>query len=381
MASKLIPVSRPDLGEDELAAVREVFESRWLGMGAVTKKFEDAIGGFLGGEAPSQVVSVNTGTTALHLALDGIGIGQGDEVVLPSLTFAATVQAVTALGAVPVFCDVEEGTLNIDVADMDRCVTKKTKAIIPVHYRGLPCAMDEILDLAGRHGLRVVEDAAHAFGSSYRGKKIGSFGDLTCFSFDPIKNITCGEGGAIITRDAALAERLRCKRILGIDKDTWSRYRHERAWFYDVTEQGFRYHLSNINAAIGLVQLKKFSRMNDRKIAIAKRYDEAFKKIKGLGLLKTDYDGLALFTYIVRVLDNKRDALMAFLKERGVDSGIHYIPAHHFTYFKPFAKRPLPHTETLYQQILTLPLFAEMTDEEAGRLIEAVGQWTKHSSA
>jgi len=372
---KSIPVSRPQLGEEELAAVREVFESHWLGMGAKTKEFEDAISNFLGEKPSSQVIATNTGTTALHLALEALGIRQGDEVILPSLTFAATVQVVTALGATPVFCDAEEDTLNMDVADTARCVTARTKAIIPVHYRGQPCAMEKILDLAKKHHFRVVEDAAHAFGSIYAGKKIGSFGDVTCFSFDPIKNITCGEGGAVTTRDPALAERLRCKRILGIDKDTWSRYRNERSWFYDVTEQGFRYHLSNINAAIGLVQLKKFDAMNNRKIAIAKKYDQAFGKISGLRLLTTHYEGLALFTYIIRVLNNQRDALMGFLKERGVESGIHYIPAHHFSYFKPFANRSLPATEKLYAEILTLPLFPEMGEEEVGRVIKALEEW------
>jgi perosamine synthetase len=209
MTTPLIPVSRPDIGEEELQAVREVFTTRWLGMGAVTKKFEDAVANFLGGSPVSQVVAINTGTTALHLALDVAGIGRGDEVIVPSLTFAATIQVITALGAIPVFCDVEENTLNLDLTDAARCVSPKTKAIIPVHYRGVPCDMDGIAALAQRHHFRVIEDAAHAFGSSYKERRIGAFGDLTCFSFDPIKNITCGEGGAIITRDSKLAERLR----------------------------------------------------------------------------------------------------------------------------------------------------------------------------
>lgn len=194
---KTIPVSRPHLGEEELAAVREVFDSRWLGMGAKTKEFEDAVSAFLGGKPPSQVIATNTGTTALHMALDTLGIGPEDEVVVPSLTFVATIQAITALGARPVFCDVEENTLNMDIKNVAERITKKTKAIVPVHYRGQACDMEKILDLARQHRLHVAEDAAHAFGSDSGGKKIGSFGDLTCFSFDPIKNITCGEGGGL----------------------------------------------------------------------------------------------------------------------------------------------------------------------------------------
>ena len=375
----MIPVSRPHLGPEELAAVQKVFGSRWLGMGAVTKSFEDAVSDFLGGDPRSQVVAVNTGTAALHLALEATGLGPGDEVIVPSLTFAATIQTITALGVKPVFCDVEEDTLNLDLRDALKCQSSKTKAILPIHYRSHPCDMKKLMDLARDHRWRPVEDAAHAFGSSYQDRRIGAFGDLTCFSFDPIKNITCGEGGAITTRDAELAERLRRKRILGIDKDTWSRYRNERLWFYDVTEQGFRYHMSNINAAIGLVQLKKFSAMNMRKIEIAKRYAAAFGLLPKLRLLKTDYEHTALFTYILRVLKGEREALMPFLKQQGVDSGIHYIPAHHFTYFKRFATRPLPATERLYDEILTLPLFSEMTDAEVEKVIQAVRQWAGRS--
>jgi len=376
---KRIPVSQPSLGPEELNAVKKVLDSRWLGMGAVTKEFEDAIAEFLGGVSTNHIITVNTGTSALHLALDAAGISAGDEVIVPSLTFAATIQAITALGAVPVFCDVEGNTLNLDVIDAERCFTPKTKAILPVHYRGVPCDMDRILDFAQNRHMRVIEDAAHAFGSFYKDRRIGAFGDLTCFSFDPIKNITCGEGGAISTRDPELADRLRRKRSLGIDKDTWSRYRNERLWFYDVTEQGYRYHLSNINAAIGLVQLRKFDVMNQRKIVIAQRYDAAFKSTSAIKLLRTPYEGLAFFTYIVRVLNEERESLMKHLKESGVDSGIHYIPTHHFSFFKAFLKRPLPQTEMLYKQILTLPLFPEMTDDQTDHVINALTQWTSHS--
>jgi len=367
---EMIPVQRPSLGTEELKAVEAVFNTGWLGMGSVTKEFEDAIGAFLGAR---HVIATNTGTTALHLAFDTIGLGRGDEVIVPSLTYVATIQAITAIGATPVFCDVEEDSLNIDLSDAERKITSKTKAIVPVHYRGLPCDMDGVLTLAEQFGLRVVEDAAHAFGSYYKGKRVGSFGDLTCFSFDPVKIITCGEGGAITTQNDELIELMQRKRILGIDKDTWSRYHDKRSWFYDVTTQGYRYHMSNINAAIGLEQLKKYDVTNARKISIAKTYDHEFAGLKKFELLRTDYNGLSLFIYIIKVLEG-RERLMKFLEERGVSTGIHYIPSHIFGFYNKI-RVELPVTERLYGQILTLPLFPDMTDEQVERVISAVQEW------
>jgi dTDP-4-amino-4,6-dideoxygalactose transaminase len=364
----IIPVSRPSLGDEELASVKTVFDSCWLGLGAQVFEFEQGIQKFLGAK---HAVCTNTGTTALHLALDALGIGRGDEVIVPSFTFVATAQAITATGAKPVFCDIHADDLNMDVSDVKAKITKKTKAILPVHYRGIPCDMDEILELAERHELRVVEDAAHAFGSSYKKKKIGSFGDVACFSFDPIKNISCGEGGAVVFQDDALLERMQQKRILGIDKDTWSRYRNERSWFYDVVTSGYRYHMSNISAAIGLVQLKKFEPMNRRKIEVAKRYDAAFKDLEGVTLLKNNgYEDIGLFVYILKI-QHRRNELMDFLATRGVGSGIHYIPSHVFTFYKEKGIH-LPVTEQIYNEILTLPLFPDITDSQVNQVIDAV---------
>jgi len=365
-----IPVQRPSVGKEELAAVERVFQSGWLGMGSVVKEFEDAVADFLGAR---YVVATSTGTAALHLALDSIGLKPGDEVIVPSITYVATAQAVTATGAVPVFCDVEEDTLNIDLSDAESKITEKTRAIVPVHYRGMPCDMDGLFKLAHDYNLRVVEDAAHAFGSYYRGRRIGSFGDLTCFSFDPVKNVTCGEGGAIALSDAEFMGLLQRKRILGIDRDTWSRYHDKRSWVYDVTTQGYRYHMSNINAAIGLVQLKKYDRLNSRKISIAKVYDEEFAKLKKIELLRTDYDGLSLFIYVVKVREG-RDRLMRFLEGEGIGTGIHYIPCHLFSFYGR-NRAKLPVAEKIYEQILTLPLYPDMSDEDVERVISAVKKW------
>jgi perosamine synthetase len=367
---EMIPVQRPSIGKEELKAVEDVFNTGWLGMGSVTKEFEDEVGAFLGAR---HVIATNTGTTALHLAFDTIGLGPGDEVIVPSLTYVATIQAITETGATPVFCDIEEDTLNIDLSDAERKITSKTKAIVPVHYRGIPCDMDELLTIADRFGLRVVEDAAHAFGTYYKGKRIGSFGDLTCFSFDPIKIITCGEGGAITTQNDKLVELMQRKRILGIDKDTWSRYHDKRSWFYDVTTQGYRYHMSNINAAIGLEQLKKYDVTNNRKIAIAKTYDQEFAGLKKFKVLRTDYNGLSIFIYIIKVLED-RERLMKFLEARSISTGIHYIPSHIFSFYNKIEEE-LPVTEKVYEQILTLPLFPDMTDEQVEHVISTILDW------
>ncbi len=364
----LIPVSRPSLGDEELAEVKKVFDSGWLGLGAQVFEFEQTLKKCLNAK---HVVCTNTGTTAIHLALDALGIGKGDEVIVPSFTYVATIQAITATGATPVFCDIHADNLNMEVSDVAKKITKKTKVILPVHYRGFPCDMDTIQALAQKHNAFVVEDAAHAFGSSYNGKKIGSFGDITCFSFDPIKNITCGEGGAVVFQDDSLLETIQQKRILGIDKDTWSRYRNERSWFYDVVTQGYRYHMSNISAAVGLIQIKKFNRMNRRKIDVAKRYDAAFEDVNGITLLRNEeYKDIGLFVYILKV-KNGRNELMDYLAKNGVGSGIHYIPSHIFSFYKN-EEVHLPITEQIYGEILTLPLYPDITDAQVEHVIEAV---------
>ena len=370
---KLIPVSRPSVGDEEISEIRKVLKTGWLGLGAWVLKFENQIKEIIGAK---HVIAVNTGTTALHLALDACGIGRGDEVIVPSLTFVATVQAVAMTGAKPVFCDIEPDSLNMDIDDAARCMSKKTRAIIPVHYCGLPCNMERIMDFAKGSKLRIIEDAAHAFGSRYKGKMIGSFGDVTCFSFDPIKNITCGEGGAIATNDDPLAHLIYKKRILGIDKDTWSRYKHKRDWFYNVTELGFRYHMSNINAAIGLVQIKKLDEFMQKKRNIMKRYDAEFACLDGLELLRRDYENAAPFNYIIKVKNGQRDNLMQFLKERGIDSGVHYIPNHIQPVFKKF-KRRLPVTERVWKEILTLPLYYDMKDADTAFVIDSVKKFFK----
>lgn len=361
-----IHVSRPSIGHEELKEVEKVFATGWLGLGSTVFEFENRLKDYLGAK---HVIAVNTGSTALHIALDAFGIKDGDEVIVPSLTFCASVQVITALGARPVFCEINPDNLNMDINDVKKKITKKTKAIMPVHYCGQVCDMDSLMDIGKNHNIAIIEDAAHAFGSIYKGKRIGSFGDVTCFSFDPIKNITCGEGGAVVLSDDTIAELIRKKRILGIDKDTWHRYRDERAWFYEVTMQGYRYHMSNINAAIGIAQLKKFESFILKKKEIVKKYNDIFVKIDGLKILLWNLEDTAPFTYIIKILNGERENLIEFLKAKGVGTGIHYIPNHLQPFFKPFTTS-LPVTEHVAKEILTLPLYYEMTDAQVSTVIE-----------
>lgn len=362
----MINAAKPLLGKEELDAVAEVFKTGWLGMGDRVFKFETELKNLFGRK---HAVCVNTGTTAIHLALDSIGIKEGDEVIVPSLTFIGSIQPILMCGAKPVFCDVESDDLNISVKHLRSLLTKKTRAIIPVHYGGEPCAMDEILDIAKKCGAHVVEDAAHAFGSKYKGKLLGSFGDITCFSFDPIKNLTCGEGGAILLDDDKTADIIIKKRILGIDKDTWNRYQHKRNWSYEVHLKGYRYHMSNINAAIGLVQLQKFGKFAARRREIARFYDKNLTGIKGLRFLKHNYDEAAPFNYTI--LADRRDELMVYLEGKGIGTVINYIPNHDQPLFGGI-KVDLPNTEKAYKDMVSIPMHAGLSDEDIKTVVGAI---------
>lgn len=373
----MIKVSRGCLGEGELAAIREVFDGGYFGLGSQVLEFEAALKNYLGAE---HVVATSSGTSALHLALDGLGIREGDEVIVPSLTFVASFQAIRATGAVPVPCDVSPDTLLIDGSDAERRITSKTKAIMPVHYAGNPADLDALLKLKQRYGLRIVEDAAHAFGSTYKGRKIGSFGDIACFSFDSIKNITCGEGGAVVCREEGLAEVIRQKRLLGMNrKPAATTLVTEKRWQFGVATQGFRYHMSNINAAIGLTQLKKADSFIARRREICRQYEQALQDLPGLERLRIDYCQAAPHIYVIRVRDGKRDALMQFLKDRDIETGINYVPNHLHEYFASNGLR-LPETERAYREILTLPLHCALSDGDVEYVIGCVREFFEQRS-
>ena len=372
----MIPVQRPAIGIEEREAVGRVLESGWLGRGALSDRFETRLQQVIGAR---HVLAVNTGTSALHLSLACLNLEAGDQVLLPSLSFAGCAQAVLMVGATPVFCEVQEDTLNLDPADLERRLTPRSRAVMPVHFGGLPCHMDAITDIAETTGLAVVEDAAHAFGSTYRGRPVGTLGDLAAFSFDPIKNITCGEGGAVATGVEEYAERIRLMRNLGIDRDGWTRVAapaghdgRSEDWGYAVSTIGFRYHLPDLNAAIGLTQLDRYDHMCARKRQVVAQYDAAFQDLDGLALLVHDLEHTFPFFYVLRVLGGRREALMRHLAAHGVGSGVHYIPNHLQPLFAAGGQENLPRTERTFTEILTLPLFADITDPEVETVVSAV---------
>ena len=364
----MIPTYRPYMAQQEIEAVTKVFDSRWLGMGRFTVEFENQIAKLLG---VKHVLAVSSGTAALHLALDAFGLSENDEVITPSLTFAAAVQAIRMTRAKPVFCEVSPDTLNIDIGDLEKRITKNTKVILPVHYAGAACQIDKIIELAQKNRIKVIEDGAHAFGSKYKGKMIGTWGDVTCFSFDPIKNITCGGGGALATNDDTIAEIVRHKRYLGINNHSWDRLESDNNWFYEVQTEGFRYHMNDINAAIGLTQLTRFDEFKKRKQKIVSTYNSAFGDITALSLLERDHQETFPFGYFVRVLNGHRDNFISYLKKNNISTRVQFIPNHLHPAFADY-HRPLPVTEKLYKEIITLPLYYEMSDDVLEKIISTV---------
>ncbi len=363
-----IPSFRPWMGPEEMEAVGQVFEGRWLGIGHVTERFEEALRAYLG--APF-VIATTSGTAALHLALMELGLEPGDEVIVPSMTFVATIQMIQAAGATPVFCDVEVDTLNMDPGHASSLVSAKTRALLPVHYGGYACDMDRILELAGRQGLHVIEDAAHAFGSRWKGRSVGTLGELTCFSFDPIKNITCGEGGAVATANEAYARSLILRRNLGIKSDSWHQMEWARSWNYEIVSEGYRYAMPNLNAAIGLAQLARAETMRERKQQVIRRYDKAFGQLDQVRLISKNLEDSFPFSYVIRVLDGRRDSLLRHLRQLGIGATVQFTPNHLQPQFAGFGSY-LPVTESLYREIITLPLFAEITDHQVEEVISAV---------
>jgi dTDP-4-amino-4,6-dideoxygalactose transaminase len=363
-----LPIHRPFIGPEEAEAVRRVLESRWLGMGAMARQFEKRLEEYLGAR---YVVAVGSGSAALHLALDALELQSEDEVILPSFTFAACPQAVLAAGARPVFCEVIPESLNIDVDDVSRRLTPRTRAIMPIHYGGFPCPMGELLALAREHGLQVVEDAAHAFGSAYNGKMIGTLGDLTCFSFDPVKNVTCGDGGAVATDNDDFATRVRLGRNLGISRDSWVRRESPQPWSYDVVSPGFRYHMSDVHAAIGLAQLDRIDELKDRKRRLVRRYAHGLRGLEGVIPVLGEIDSALPFLFAIRVPGDRRAALLDHLREYGVQAWVHFVPNHVQPAFARFAE-PLPVTERVSAEVLTLPLYYELSDADVDRVCGAV---------
>jgi len=358
--NSLIRLSKSCIGNEEKNAVLQVLDREYLGMGNDVLKFENQLTSFFNREA----LCVVNGTAALHLALQACGVGPGDEVLVPSLTYVASFQAISATGAKPVACDVSIDTFTIDIKDLKQRITNKSKVIMPVHFSGGVGDLDEVYSIAKENNLRVVEDAAHAFGTIYNGTKIGSKGDIVCFSFDGIKNITSGEGGAIVTSDKEVLNKVKDARLLGVKNDTQKRYKGSRSWAFEVDEQGWRYHMSNIMAAIGIEQLKKFTSIASSRKHLAKLYDSCLKNSSKIYTLKHDYNCVLPHIYVIRVIGlRNREKLREMLLLRGVETGIHYQPNHYLNFYK-IEGLNLFNTNQISHELISLPLHPEITDKE-----------------
>lgn len=366
----MIKYAQGNCGVEELQEVSEALDYGYFGMAYKVVEFETAIQKYL--QSTFEIACVNTGTSALHLALDGIGVGVDDEVILPSFTFVATAQVVTACGATPVFADINEH-LVISPDDIEKKISTKTKAIIVVHYNGQPADMDKIHELAKKHNIRVIEDAAHAFGSYYKNKRIGSFGDIICFSFDSIKVITCGEGGAILTGDKDLIEKIRYKRLLGMKRVSMTDINWKnRAANYDVVTNGFRYHMSNINAGIGLAQLKKIDSFLDYRLSLVSIYKKGLEKSNLISFYDFNFDSNANFMMPVKVHFGLRDQLKKFLLSKEIETNISYIPIHTFSFYKNHAKGDYKTTDSVFEEILCLPMHTKLTEQEVQFVISSI---------
>jgi len=363
----MMRLSRSIVGPDEAAAAsRVIVEDGYLGMGAEVQRFESELAAFLG-VSPDRVVSVNSGTAAVQLAVQA-AVDPGSEVLVQSLTFVATFQAIVAAGAVPVACDIDPSSVTIDLEDAARRVTARTRAIMPVHYASYPGPIDEMYAFAHAHGLRVIEDAAHAFGGTHRGRRIGADSEIACFSFDGIKNITTGEGGAVVSSDPAVCDRVRDARLLGVEKDTEKRYSGERSWEFDVSRPGFRAHMSNIFAAIGRVQLRRLPvEFGPKRAALAARYRERLSQVAGVRLLTTDLTTVIPHIQPVLIGGGRRDAVRSALEGAAIQTGIHYKPNHLLTMFGGGQPR-LPVTERVYEELLSVPLHPALTLEDVDRV-------------
>lgn len=363
-----VRLSKSVVGHEEKQALARVIDAGYLGMGTEVQSFEREIKTFL--NTANDVICVNTGTAALHLALQALNIGPGDEVLVPSLTYVATFQAISATGAKPVACDVSLSRVFIDLDDAAKRLTSRTKAILAVHYASSSEGMDAVRVFAMVHGLRVIEDAAHSFGCLRGDELIGAAGDITCFSFDGIKNITSGEGGAVLTSDPEVARRIKDARLLGVAKDTDKRYAGQRSWTFDVTDLGWRYHMSNLMAAIGREQLRKFPGFAETRRTRAQTYAAAFKNLPSLTLLEFDYSQLVPHIFPVRIHAGLRDKVFDALINVGIECGIHYYPNHLLSLFK--TDYALPNTELLHSELLSLPLHADLSEADQLQVIDSV---------
>jgi dTDP-4-amino-4,6-dideoxygalactose transaminase len=378
MRETFLPFSTPTIDDDEINEVVDSLKSGWITTGPKVKRFEDAFKAYVG--AP-YAIPLSSATAGLHLTLLALGIKEGDEVITTPMTFASTVSMVILCGATPVLADIEPGTLNIDPARIREKISPRTRAVIPVHFAGQSCDMDPIFALAREHGLTVIEDAAHAAGTEYKGRRIGSLDSISIFSFHPNKNITTGEGGMVCTADEALAEEIALLKFHGMSREAWKRFAASGTPNYDILMPGFKYNMMDIQAAIGIHQLPKLDRFIETRTTIAEQYNREFADVAELALpAYAPYDqrhAWHLYTPLVRIekLDIDRDQFMDELKRRNIGSGLHYKAIHHHPYYRDHLEihdDDLPMASYASERILSLPLFPRMTADDAADVVTAV---------
>lgn len=371
-----IPFHKTHTTEKEINAVTEAMKSGWLTMGPKTIEFEHKFKEYIGSD---EATSLNSATAALHLALKAIGIKRDDEVIVPTNTFIATAEVVTYFDAVPVLCDIEEQTHNIDVSKIEALITDKTKAIIPVHFAGQPCDMDEIYEIAEKYNLKVIEDAAHAIPSSYKRVKIGALknSDITCFSFYATKTLSTGEGGMATTNNSNYVKSIKINRLHGISKDVWDRY-SGGGWYYEVVDNGNKYNTTDMNAALGLVQLEKVEWMRDEREKIAQKYTNAFKNSHIITpVIKEDRE-TSWHLYVIKI--NNRDELYKHLKELGIGASVHFIPVHKHPYYRDrfgYIDSDYPVANSVFNRSLSLPIYPGLSDQEIDYIIDGVLKYAK----
>jgi dTDP-4-amino-4,6-dideoxygalactose transaminase len=376
-ATRFLPFHKALIEEEEINAVVDVLRGGWLTKGPQVHEFEKSFAAYIGA---SHALAVNSCTAALHLALAAIGLGEGDEVILPTMTFAATGEVVLYFKARPILVDCADGTGQLDIDQVERAITPRTRAILPVHYAGYPCDMDRVLELAKRRNLRVIEDAAHALPTRYKGRMVGTLGDVTCFSFYATKTITTGEGGLATTENEEFAERMRLFSLHGISKDAWKRYSAEGSWRYDILEAGYKYNFTDIQAALGLAQLAKCDAMRARRAAIAERYTRELAALEAFRPPPVPPDGQhAWHLYALQLnpsaLCISRDQVIEELKHRGIGTSVHFIPLHlHTLYQKRLGYRAgqFPIAESYFEREISLPIYPAMSGEDCDCVLEGL---------
>jgi len=377
MRKEFLPFHKASIGEKEINEVVGSLRSGWITTGPRTKRFEEEFASRVGA---NYAVAVNSCTAAMHLALAATGIKEGDEVIVPVMTFTATAEVVVYFKAVPVFVDCDPETLLIDIKDLERKITPKTKAIMPVHYAGQACDIDAIAAIAKKHGLKIIWDAAHAFPAIYKGKNVGSFPDIACFSFYATKTLATGEGGMAVTDNKEYAETMRILSLHGMNKDAWNRYSKEGSWYYEVVAPGYKYNLTDVASSLGLAQLARTAELLEKRKKIAARYRAAFKEIEELApLAEVSYGDSAWHLFVIKLnlkkLSISRGQFIEELKKRNIGSSVHFIPLHLHPYWKEtynLKESDFPVASDAYRKIVSLPIFPDMSDADINDVIEAV---------